>query len=312
VTGGRGPHRSGNPAAAVPFVGAHMSIAGGVQNAIFEAARHRCRAVQIFSKSTNQWAARRLTEDDVDAWRAALAWHPMLPLVHDSYLINLASPDRAILGRSRGSFLEEVGRCERLGIGYLIFHPGAHMGRGEDEGLNRIAESLDWVCERAQGSSVMLLLETTAGQGTSLGHCFEHMARIIERVRMPERLGVCVDTCHILAAGYDFRTPAGYEAVFSAFERVLGLDRIRCFHINDSKKGLGSRVDRHEHIGKGFVGARAFGLLMRDPRFAGVPKILETPKENDMDRKNLAILRRLARGRVHPRAISRAGRSPDE
>jgi deoxyribonuclease-4 len=278
-----------------PFVGAHMSIRDGLHNAVLEAARYRCRAVQLFSKSSNQWRAKILTDEDIEMWQQTLRAHPMHPVVHDSYLINLASPDPALSRRSREAFLEEVGRCDRLGIGHLIFHPGAHMGAGEVEGLKRIAESLDWVCERTQGSVTRLVLETTAGQGTTLGYRFEQLAWIIDHVRQPARMSVCIDTCHILAAGYDFRTPDGYAEVFESFDRIVGFDQLCCFHVNDSKRDLGSRIDRHEHIGKGYVGTKAFGLLMRDPRFAEIPKILETPKKDDMDRKNLALLRRLAR-----------------
>jgi len=278
-----------------PFVGAHMSIRDGLHNAILEAARYRCRTVQLFSKSSHQWRVKTLTDEDIEAWRQTLRAHPMHPVVHDSYLINLASPDPALSRRSREAFLEEVGRCDRLGIGRLVFHPGAHMGAGEAEGLRRIVDSLDWVCERSQGSSTQLVLETTAGQGTTLGYRFEQLARIVENVGQPTRLRICVDTCHILAAGYDFRTAEGYAEVFESFDRILGFDRLCCFHINDSKRDLGSRIDRHEHIGKGYVGTKAFGFLMRDPRFAEIPKILETPKKDDMDRKNLALLRRLAR-----------------
>jgi len=277
-----------------PFIGAHCSIAGGLHNAVLSATELRCRAVQIFAKNSNQWAGKTMVDSDVEAWNAAIAAHPMFPVVHDSYLINLASPDPALLRRSRDAFLDEVRRCDRLEIRRLIFHPGAHMGQGADAGIARVAESLDWVCEQAADSRVSLVIETTAGQGTILGGSFEHVARIIESTRHPERLGVCVDTCHILAAGYDFRTPEGYAAVFGEFDRLVGLDRVMCFHVNDSKKDLGSRVDRHEQLGKGFVGARAFGLLMRDPRFVSIPKIIETPKEGDWDRKNLALLRRLA------------------
>ena len=281
-----------------PMVGTHMSIAGGLHLAVIEAAKYRCRAVQLFSKSSNQWAAKPLTEETVATWNEAIYRHPMLPVVHDSYLINLASPDPALLEKSRKAFLEEIDRCDRLSIPYLVFHPGAHMGEGIDAGIARIAESLDWALDRSAGRSVTLLLETTAGQGTSVGHRLEHLAAIIEQTRFPERVGICFDTCHVLAAGYDFRTPEGYEGVFGAFDRLIGLGRLCCFHVNDSKKDLGSRVDRHEHIGKGFVGSRAFGLLMRDRRFQSIPKILETPKEDEMDRRNLALLRRLAATRA--------------
>jgi deoxyribonuclease-4 len=278
-----------------PLVGAHMSVAGGLHNAVLEAARYRCRALQIFSKSSNQWAARPLGDEDLAAWREAVAKHPMRIVVHDSYLINLASPDPELLSKSREAFREEVRRCDLLDVPCLIFHPGAHVGSGEEDGLARIAQSLDWVCERSEGSRATLLLETTAGQGTTLGHRFEHLAAIIDRTKARARLGVCLDTCHVFAAGYDMRTEDGYRAVMGEFDRLIGLDRLLCFHVNDSKKDLGCRVDRHEHIGKGFVGTPAFGLLMRDARFAGTPKILETPKEDEMDRKNLALLRRLAR-----------------
>lgn len=278
-----------------PLIGAHMSIAGGVHLAILEAARYRCRAVQLFSKSSNQWAAKPLTDEGIALWRDALRKHPMLPVVHDSYLINLASPDPALLARSREAFLEEVERCRLLEIPYLVFHPGAHMGEGEKPGIARIAESVDWVLDRAGAAPVTLLLETTAGQGSAIGHRFEHLAEIIGASRHPERLGVCVDTCHILAAGYDIRTPESYAEVFEDLDARIGLDRVRCFHLNDSRKDLGSRVDRHEHIGKGFVGRTAFRLLMQDPRFVSIPKILETPKEDEMDRTNLALLRRYAR-----------------
>ncbi len=281
-------------AATGPLLGAHMSIAGGVHNALLHAARHHCRAVQLFSKSSNQWASKPLTEEVVELWRETRSRHPMLPVVHDSYLINLASPEPALLKRSRQAFLEEVKRCEILEIPYLVFHPGAHMGAGEAAGIARIAQSIDWALDHCGGGSVTLLLETTAGQGSSVGHRFEHLAGIIGESRHPERIGVCVDTCHIFAAGYDIRTPESYTAVFHELDLRVGLDRLRCFHLNDSRKGLGSRVDRHEHIGRGCVGRTAFRLLMADPRFVEIPKILETPKEDEMDRRNLSLLRRYA------------------
>lgn len=277
-----------------PLLGAHMSISGGLHNAIFEAARLHCNALQIFSRNSNQWAMKPLTDEMVAAWSEAITAHPMVTMVHDSYLINLASPDPVLYDRSRKAFLEEALRCETLGIPFLVFHPGSHMGEGEARGLDRIARALDWVDRRLGAAKVTLLLENTAGQGTNLGFRFEHLAWIRDRVKNPERLGVCIDTCHLLAAGYDFRTDAGYAEVFSECEAVMGTRTVKAFHVNDSKRELGSRVDRHENIGKGHVGSRAFRLLMQDPRFQKVPKVLETPKADDMDRRNLALLRRLA------------------
>jgi deoxyribonuclease-4 len=271
-----------------------MSISGGLQNAIFEAAKLRCNALQIFSRNSNQWAMKPLTDEVVLAWNEAIAAHPMVTMVHDSYLINLASPDPALYDRSRQSFLDEALRCETLGIPYLVFHPGSHMGEGETRGLGRIARALDWTDRRIGQAKVTLLLENTAGQGTNLGFRFEHLAWLRERVKNPDRLGVCLDTCHLLAAGYDFRTDAGYARVFTELDERIGAGVVKAFHINDSKRELGSRVDRHENIGKGHVGSRAFRLLMQDPRFQQVPKVLETPKADDMDRRNLALLRRLA------------------
>jgi deoxyribonuclease-4 len=279
----------------LPPLGAHMSIAGGLENAIHEAVAVQASALQIFSRNNTQWAMRPIDEGTAARWREALAAHPMPTLVHDSYLINLASPDDVLYRRSRQSFLEEAMRCVVLGIPALIFHPGSHLGSGESRGLGRIARALDWVDRRLGSAPVRLLLENTAGQGTNLGHRLEHLAWILERVKRPERLGVCIDTCHLLAAGYDFRTPAGYASVFGEIDRLLGPGTVRAFHLNDSRKDLGSRVDRHEHIGKGFVGRKAFRMLLTDPRFREVPMVLETPKRGDMDRRNLALLRRLAR-----------------
>jgi deoxyribonuclease IV len=279
-----------------PFIGAHCSIAGGLHNAILAAAELKARAVQIFAKNSNQWRGKEMLQSDVEDWNAAIEKYPVFPIVHDSYLINLASPDPALLEKSRVAFLDEIRRCERLGITRLVFHPGAHIDSGEDAGLRRIAKSLDWACAESPRSNVMLVLETTAGHGSVLGSRFEHLARIIESARRPERLGVCIDTCHLLAAGYDFRSPAGYRAVFDEFDRIVGCGRIACFHLNDSKRDLGSRADRHEHIGKGFVGREAFRMLMRDSRFAEIPKVIETPKVDDWDKRNLSLLRRLARG----------------
>jgi deoxyribonuclease-4 len=272
-----------------------MSVAGGLHNAVLAAARRRCAAVQIFSHNSNQWRIRPLTGEDVRLWREAIARHPVVPLAHDCYLINLGSPDRALRRRSLETFVEEIDRCDALGIGALVFHPGAHMGAGEAAGLRRIAESLDDACERTSASSVRLLLETTAGQGTSLGHRFEHLAEILARVRRPERFGICLDTCHVHAAGYDIETDEGYRDTFASFDAAVGLRRLEAFHLNDSKRERGARVDRHEHIGRGRLGTRPFARLLRDPRFRRLPMVIELPKEGDMDRWNLALLRRLAR-----------------
>ena len=276
------------------LLGAHMSIAGGLHRAVERGAEVRATALQVFTRNNTRWAMKPLAPDAVRDWKAALRAAPMEVMAHDSYLINLASPDPALYRKSRHSFLEEALRCATLGIPYLVFHPGAHMGRGETAGLDRIARALDWTDRRLGGAPVALLLENTAGQGTNLGWRFEHLARILARVKRPERLGVCIDTCHLLAAGYDFRSEAGYRSVFADLDRTVGLDHVRAFHLNDSKGDLGCRVDRHENIGKGFVGSRAFRLLLQDPRFARAPKVLETPKAEGMDRRNLALLRRLA------------------
>lgn len=286
--------RAAAPRAADPMIGAHMSIAGGLHNAILEAARYRSRALQIFSRNSNQWTAKPLTDEAVETWKRTWAEHPMEVMVHDSYLINLASPDPALYERSRRAFLDEALRCDLLGIPSLVFHPGAHMGAGEEAGLQRIAAALDWTDRELGDRPVRLLAENTAGQGTNLGWRLEHLARLLELVENKDRLRFCIDTCHLLAGGYDFRDEEGYRRVFDEAVALLGAERIAGFHLNDSKKDLGSRVDRHEHIGKGCVGSKAFRFLLADPRFVHVPKVLETPKTDSMDRRNLALLRRLA------------------
>ncbi len=274
-----------------------MSVAGGLHEAVLRGAAHRTTALQIFTRNNAQWAMKPLTPAVIADWKQALADHPMEVMVHDSYLINLGSPDEALWKKSRQNFLDEALRCVALGITSLVFHPGSHLGKGDTWCLGRIAKALDWVDTQLGDAPVKLLLENTAGQGTNVGWRFEHLSGILERVRRTERLGVCIDTCHLLAAGYDIRKDNGYRSVFEEFDRLIGTERILGFHLNDSKKELGSRVDRHEGIGKGFVGSRAFRLLMQDPRFANVPKVLETPKAGDMDKRNLALLRRLARMR---------------
>jgi deoxyribonuclease IV len=278
----------------MPLFGSHMSIAGGYHLALEAAAGLQCDTVQLFTKSSNQWRAKELTEDDIRTFRQTLRRTGLrFPMAHDSYLINLASPDEELYRRSLEAFLVEMQRAEALGLKYLIMHPGAHMGSGEETGLQRVAKAFDEVHERCPGFKVRILVETTAGQGTCLGHRFEHLARILELVKEPRRVGVCLDSCHVFAAGYALAPEDKYQETMREFDRIVGLKKIRAFHVNDSLKPLGSRVDRHAHLGKGHLGLEPFRLLVNDPRFRDHPMILETAKENDMDRENLAILRGL-------------------
>lgn len=280
-----------------PLVGAHESIAGGVHTAFERGIRAGCRALQVFTKNSNQWRSKPLSDADIANYKTAASESTLGPVIaHDSYLINLCAKDPAILEKSREAFIDEIRRCDALGIPYLNFHPGAHMGRGEEEGIALIAESLDEAHAATAGSATMSVLETTAGQGSAIGYSFEHLRAIMDRVRDPGRMGVCLDTCHVFAAGYDISTPKGYEETMRLFDEIIGLRHLVAIHANDSKKPLGSRVDRHEHIGKGAIGEAGFRCLMRDERLAMVPKILETPKGDDLeeDRVNLAVLRRLA------------------
>lgn len=279
------------------LVGAHMSIAGGLHRAFERGRQIGCRAVQIFTKSARGWKAAPLDEEDVRLFRSELAkGMEAVTAAHASYLINLGAPEGEVARRSLAGLIDELERCEALGVPYLVLHPGAHMGAGEEAGLGRVAEKLDQAHRACAGFRVRILLENAAGQGSCLGHRFEHLAAILARVEDASRLGVCLDTCHAFAAGYDLRTPAGYEAMMDELVRNVGLARLRVVHVNDAKKGLGSRVDRHEHIGKGEIGLTAFGCLVRDQRLREIPKILETPKGPDMkeDVENLAVLRGLA------------------
>lgn len=279
------------------LIGAHMSISGGMEKAFSRGEEVGCTAMQVFTKNASRWQAKPLAEAEALAFRAAWEASPIGPVIaHDSYLINLASPDEALQGKSIAAFLDEMKRCGQLGIPGLVMHPGAHVGTGEEAGLARLAEAFRRIFAEAP-ETVTVLLENTAGQGTVLGGAFEHLAEIMDRV--PEgRFGICFDTCHAFAAGYDLSTAEGYAATMARFEQLIGLERIAAFHVNDCKKGLGSHVDRHEHIGQGAIGREGFAALMRDDRFRDVPKILETPKGGDgsFDRQNLATLRELANG----------------
>jgi deoxyribonuclease IV len=283
----------------MPLFGAHTSIAGGCHNALQTAHVHDCETVQLFTKNSNQWNAKPLTDDDIATFRRTLEETGLqFPTGHDSYLINLASPDDGLWRKSVEAFVVEVQRAEALGLSYLVMHPGSPTDGKEKAGLRRVAKALDEVHKRCPNFKLKVLLETTAGQGNCLGHRFEHLTRLLELVKKPERLGVCFDTCHVFAAGYSLAPRPVYEATMADFDRIVGLDLLRVFHINDSQKPLGSRVDRHAHLGQGCLGLEPFKLLVNDPRFHDRPMILETPKEDgdndDMDTTNLQILRNLA------------------
>jgi len=278
------------------LLGAHMSIAGGVHTALERGNRIGCTTIQMFVKNNNQWRGKPLSETDVSTYKDLLSKSSMGPVVvHDTYLINLCAKNRTILRKSRAALKDELERCELLAVPYLNFHPGAHVGQGERDGIEMIAESLNIIHEQTRGFAVKSVVETTAGQGTAIGYRFDHIRSIINLVDDRERMAVCVDTCHIFAAGYNIATESGYEQTFKEFDDVIGLDRLVAFHVNDSKRECGSRVDRHEHIGKGEIGLTGFRMLMNDKRFASVPKILETEKGPDMkeDVENMRVLKGL-------------------
>ncbi len=279
-------------------IGAHVSIAGGLDRSVFRAVKIGCETIQIFTKSNAQWSARKLTLDEVDKFKSELAKFKIHPVVvHSSYLINLCARDREILNKSRRSFVEELKRCEMIGALGLVFHPGAHLGKGEDWAIKTIAESINLAHEKTKNFKTLTIIETTAGQGTVVGYKFEQIRKIIELVEEKERIGVCVDTCHLFSAGYDLRSEKGCENVFKEFDEIIGIERIKVFHLNDSKRELNSRVDRHYHIGKGHIGETAFRFIMRNPIFKNIPKIIETPKghNDEFDIMNLTMLRKLAR-----------------
>ena len=286
-------------------LGAHMSTAGGTHTAYKRGQEATCNSMLIFTKSNRQWKAKPLTDKDVAAYKkAAETFSNIYPVaVHASYLINIASPNPELWEKSCDALKVEVERAGLLGIPLLTFHPGSHMELSVEEGLAKIAVGLKRVLAETAVSAphTTICLETMAGQGTHLGHRFEHLASILEQVGENERLGVCFDTCHVFAAGYDIRTADTYAAILAEFDQVVGLDQIKCFHFNDSKHELGSRKDRHEHIGQGFIGLDGFANFVNDPRWADHPAHLETPKtekdnegnEIDMDVENLKVLRGL-------------------
>lgn len=282
----------------MPLFGAHMSIAGGLHNAVAAAVALECGTVQIFSKNASQWAAKPLQDADIATFRKAVKRAKLkFATAHDSYLINLASPDDGLYRKSISAFIDEVERAEALGLSYLVTHPGAHTGSGVEAGITRVVAALDEVHAHCAGFKVKVLLELTAGQGSCLGAKFEELAAMLDRVKDRKRLGICLDTCHVYAAGYEIHTEPGYIATFEEFDDLIGLSMLKLFHVNDSAKPLGSRVDRHAGLGLGHIGLEAFRRLVNDSRLRKLPMILETPKEDadgrPMDPVNLGILRRL-------------------
>lgn len=280
----------------MPLLGAHMSIAGGLHLAFTRIRKVKGEALQIFLGNQRQWKSLPLTSTMIEDFR--LQWQKnkqMVLAAHDSYLINLAAPDQTIAQKSVTAFADELQRAATLGIPFLITHPGSHRGLGVEAGLERFVANMDRAITQAKTSTVMVLIENTAGQGTNLGSTFEEISFILRESQYGTGLGVCFDTSHAFAAGYDIRTRATYEDTLSKFDQIIGLERLQFFHINDSKRPLGTRVDRHEHIGKGEIGLPAFRLLLNDPRFRHHPMVLETPKGKDLkeDKKNLRVLRSL-------------------
>jgi len=287
-----------------PLIGAHMSVAGGLPLAVDRALAHKCDALQIFAKNANQWRGRDLPRDEIRTFRSKVEAAGIGPVVsHASYLINLATTAPVLRRQSLDAMGDELDRAEALGLLGVVLHPGCYTSGTEADGLTLIAEGLRELLHARRRGRTMVLLEHTAGQGTSLGSSFEQLASIIAQMRGHRRVGVCLDTCHLLASGYDLCTPQGYASTFEAFGRIVGFDRLRVFHLNDSKRPLGSRVDRHEHIGKGCLGLEPFRRIVNDARFRQLPMLLETPKEayrsptkvevDRLDARNLATLRRL-------------------
>ncbi len=276
-----------------------MSIAGGVSKAIDRGESIGCDTIQIFTRNNNRWTSKPLQATDIERFHQRVKETGIWPVFsHAAYLINLASPKDELWERSISAFIDELERAEALGLIGVVLHPGSHMGEGEAAGIARIAAALDRCHTATAGFRTLTLLEVTAGTGDHLGYRFEQLAAIRDRVKHPERIGFCLDTCHVFAAGYDFRSREGYEAMMAEFDRILGLDRLKAIHLNDSKHPLGSRKDRHEHIGKGHIGLDGFRWLVNDARLQSIPMVLETPKSPDMheDVENLRVLRSLVNG----------------
>jgi deoxyribonuclease IV len=275
-------------------LGAHLSISGGAHKALAAAAELGCGALQIFVQSPGMWRLPPIEKKALAKYHAAHDEMDRIPVIaHAIYLINLASPDKTLREKSIDALVAELERCELLRIENLIFHPGAHVGSGEKRGIRKISGALNRIHRETKQLKAKTVLEITAGQGSSIGHTVDQLATIIDQVKVKERMGICIDTAHAYAAGYDLRSAAGYKAFWDEVDQRIGLEMVVAFHLNDTKKLLGSRVDRHTHIGEGELGVKAFRRLMRDRRFAKIPKVLETPKEGGMDERNLAVLREM-------------------
>lgn len=278
----------------ISLLGAHMSVAGGVYTAAERGEELGCTAIQIFTKNANRWEAKPLTNEDISKYKEEMAKTSITNVVaHNSYLINLCSPDKELIKKSRNACLIELERCEALGIPALVTHPGSHMGSGEETGVKGIAASLDWLHSNFDGTTAKIALETTAGQGNHLGYTFEQIADMINFTKDSDRLVVCLDTCHIFSAGYDIRTEETYNKTIDDFDRIIGLDKLSCIHLNDSKFDFGMKKDRHEEIGEGFIGLEAFGYIMNDDRLKDIPKVLETPKGDDGKSQDIIALKKL-------------------
>jgi deoxyribonuclease IV len=276
------------------LLGAHVSIAGGIHNAIDRGVSSGCRVIQVFTQNSNQWRGKAVSKEDANLFRDKLKASGLATVIsHDIYLINLASAPGEVQDKSIIAFKEEMERCASLGIDKIVMHPGSHNKDGEEVGIRRICEAFDMLFQVVPQFTGKILLENTAGQGTNLGYTFEQLKAIMQGTSYPERFGVCFDTCHAFAAGYAINDHDGYRRTFDEFDRIIGLPNLLAFHINDSKKGLGCKVDRHEHIGQGTLGLEPFRMLLNDPHFKLVPKVIETPNEEGMDLVNLEKLRSL-------------------
>jgi len=278
------------------FLGAHVSIAGGIHNAPERGVQSGCNVIQVFTQNSNQWKGKAVSDEDAQLFRDKFAASGLADVVsHDIYLINLAAAPGDVQDKSLIAFREELERCARLGIDKIIMHPGSHNGDGEETGIRRICEAFDILFSQVPQFTGKVLLENTAGQGSNLGYKFAHLKAIIQGSSFPERFGVCLDTCHAFAAGYEITNRDGYLRTWDEFDKAVGLSTLMAFHLNDSKKGLGCKVDRHEHIGAGTLGLEPFRFIMNDANFTRVPKFIETPKgdELEMDAQNLKLLRSL-------------------